>query len=266
MGDVTTAKETTAPSNPDVNPTVSKLLKGVQGAYDSGVKVYDNTLYPGAGGTTQNAWAQGANNANSLLSTGGFNSQQTGAMSTLGGLQSGYAGLSGAYDQDAPGYSTLRSNLMDDAVRNVGAGFNASGRFGGGSYVDQATKSAVDAVAPLDYQNFNNSIANKYRSLDSQAGIGNTMFGMGQQGIANRADSIAALGGIGAAQDADALASRQADNDWFRRKSDAPWQALERASGILHGTAGSAGTDTTKSIPWWQAALGTGTAIGSMFL
>lgn len=261
-GDVETAKTSSAPSNPDVNPTMSMLLKGLQWQYGSGVKVFGKSLYPGVSGATQDAWKRGTSDASGLLASGGFSAPQTSAMSSLSGLQSGYADLGGAYDQNAPGYSALRQNLMDDAVKNVGAGFNAAGRFGGGSYINDATKSAVNAVAPLDYQNFQNDIANRYRSLDSQAGIGSTLFGMGQQGIANRGTAIGQLGALGAAQDADMLARRQGENDLFRRTNDAGWDALAKGSAILGGTAPFGGTDTTKSVPWW-AALGGG--LGTLF-
>jgi len=266
MGDVTTAKESSAPSNPNVQPTVSKLLTGLQQQYDAGVPVFQKSLYPGVSDTTRSAWNQGSGVANNLIGSGGFNSTQTGAMGTLRGLDSGYAGLSSAYDQNAPGYSTLRSNLMDDAVKNVGAGFVNSGRFGGGSYIDTATKSAVDAVAPLDYTNFQNDINNRYRSLDSRAGLGQALFGMGQQGIANQNAAVSALGAIGSAQDADMLAARQGENDLFRRQNDAGWERLARSSAILGGTAPYGGTESSQSVPWWAAGLGAGATLAGAFL
>jgi len=265
-GSVETSSSSSTSANPHVQPTVSKLMQGLQGQYDSGVKVFNKSLYPGVGTGTQNAWSRGASNANSLLAGGGFNAPQSGAMSTLGGVRSGYAGLSNAYAQDAPGYQTMRQNLMDDAVKNVGAGFNASGRFGGGSYIDSATESAVNAIAPLDYQNFQNNVNNQYRSLDSQAGIASSLFGMGQQGIANRAGAIGALGGIGASQDADALARRQAENDLHRRQNDAGWDTLSRASSILSGTAGAGGTNTSQQVPWWAMAAGLGSTLAGGFM
>jgi hypothetical protein len=266
MGNVTTSSESTAPSNPNVQPAVSKLLQGLQSQYDAGVPVYQKSLYPGVSDTTNSAWAQGTGVASSLIGSGGFNGTQTGAMSTLRGLDAGYGGLSDAYSQDAPGYSTLRSNLMDDAVKNVGSAFTSSGRFGGGSYVDTATKSAVDAVAPLDYTNFQNDINNRYRSLDSRAGLGQTIFGMGQQGIANQNAAVSALGAIGSARDADMLAARQGENDLFRRNADAGWERLARSSAILGGTAPYGGQESSQSVPWW-AALGGGlaTTAGALF-
>lgn len=266
MGDVTTRSESTAPANPDVNPTVSKLLTGLQGQLGQGVAVFDKSLYPGVSDTTRSGWSQGTNAANSLIGSGGFNAPQSGAMGRLGGINSGYADLAGAYDQDAPGYSTLRSNLMDDAVKNVGAGFTSSGRFGGGSYVDTATKSAVDAVAPLDYTNFQNGINNRYRSLDSQAGLQQSLFSMGQQGLLNQQGALGTLGAIGSAQDADMLAARQGENDLFRRKNDAGWERLARSSAILGGTAPYGGTESSTSVPWWAAGLSAGAGLAGAFL
>lgn len=264
-GDVETSKSTTAPANPDVNPAVSKLMTGLQGQLGQGVAVYNKSLYPGVSDTTRSGWSQGTNAANSLIGSGGFNGQQSSAMGNLGGLNSGYADLAGAYDQDAPGYSTLRSNLMDDAVKNVGAGFVNSGRFGGSSYVDTATKSAVDAVAPLDYTNFQNGINNRYRSLDSRAGLQQSLFSMGQQGLLNQQGALGTLGAIGSAQDADMLAARQGDNDLFRRTNDAGWDALSRGSSILSPTAAAGGSNTSTSVPWWAFGAGLGATAAGVF-
>jgi len=252
LGNVTTSSESTAPSNPNVQPTVSKLLQGLQSQYDAGVPVFQKSLYPGVSDTTRSAWGQGTGAANSLIGSGGFNPTQKNALGVIGGLGD-------AYSQDAPGYSTLRSNLMDDAVKNVGAGFTASGRFGGGSYVDTATKSAVDAVAPLDYTNYQNNINNKYRQ-------GETLFSMGQQGLLNQQGALGALGAIGSAQDADMLAARQGENDLFRRQNDSGWERLARSSAILGGTAPYGGQESSQSVPWW-AALGGGlaTTAGALF-
>jgi hypothetical protein len=310
-GSTKTSTSRTAPSNPKVTATMNKLLGGINKEFDAGYGVYGKSLYPGVGGTTRSAWAQGAGDANSLIRSGGFNPQQTGAMRTLGGVGAGYGrlganggfnaqqsgamrnlgGLRGqyakmadAYDQDAPGYQRLRQGLMDDAITNVGAGFTSSGRFGGGSYIDKATESAVDAIAPLDYQNFQNDINNRYRSIDSQQGIFNslfgmgqqgvdnrfnalagqgatagTMFGMGQQGIQNRQGALGQLGVIGAAQDADALANRQAEHDKFRRMNDGGRRLLGELSSILAGNAqvgGQTTTNTQPATPWWQQVLG----------
>ena len=256
-GDVQTSSSSTAPANPDVNPTVSRLMQGLNNQMNSGVAVFNKSLYPGVSDTTRSGWTQGTNAANSLIGSGGFNAPQSGAMGALGGINRGYGDLAGAYDQNAPGYATLRSNLMDDAVKNVGAGFVNSGRFGGGSYIDTATKSAVDAIAPLDYSNFQNSINNRYRSLDSQAGLQQSLFSMGQQGLLNQQGALGTLGAIGSAQDADLLAQRQGENDLFRRSNDAGWDALARGSSILAGTAPAGGTNSSTSVPWW-AALGGG--------
>lgn len=92
----TTNVQSTAPSNPDVNPTLSKLLKGVQSQYDAnpnGVNV-DMNLYGGLGGTTQNALGSllsGANNptySNAVNQGLSYNS----ALGAAGGFANGQAG------------------------------------------------------------------------------------------------------------------------------------------------------------------------------
>lgn len=132
---------------------------------------------------TSNAVASGFG---SVAVNGGLSAAQQAAMSKTSGLGNAYAGLSGAYDQDNPAFKLVRQKALDDAVKNVGAGFTQSGRFGGGSYIDDATDAAVTAIAPLDYEAYQLGVDNKYRSLDSQKGIEDTLFAEGQAGTGNR--------------------------------------------------------------------------------
>lgn len=265
MGDVTTSGSSNTPTNKNVQPTLDMLLKGLQSEYKGGVDVFNKSLYSPVGQGTQNAWAQGTKNANSLLSGGGLTGGQQGAMAGTKALGGQYGGLGGAYDPNSAAYKTLRQGVIDDTLTNVGSGFTSSGRFGGGSYIDSASKGVGNAVAGLDYGNMQNDINNRYRSLDSQKGIYDTLFGQGQQSIVNRNDAVGQLAGIGAGQDANRQAQLLGQNDLFRRQRDSGWEALTRGSSILSGTAGVGGSTSSSSVPWWMAALGLG-ATGASIL
>lgn len=248
MGSTTTNTTTSSssPSSPTVQATTDTLASKLGALANQSPAAYGKSLYTGVGDTTKNAWALGNGAATGLINSGGLTSGQTGAMS-------GLSGLIGAYDQNSPGYQAMRTKALNDAVQNVGEGFTASGRFGGGSYINDATNAAVNAIAPLDYQNYSNSVEN-------QKGIYNTLFGYGQQGLANRNDALSALGAIGAAQDADAQAARQGEYDLYTRQQEAPLQWLQGVTSAAAGNAANAGTaqTSTTQVPWWQAILGAG--------
>jgi hypothetical protein len=253
----TTNTSTSAPTNPDVQATASKLAQKLSGLADRSPAAYGQSLYPGVSGATRNAWALGTNAANNLIGSGGLTSGQQGAVN---GLQ----GLVGAYGQDSPGYQAMRQTALDDAIKNVGAGFNAAGRYGGGSYINDATNAAVNAIAPLDYQNYQNGIEN-------QKGIYSALFNYGQQGLANQQSALASLGAIGGAQDADLLAQRQGEADLYTRQQQAPLQWLQGLTSAAAGNAAGTGTtmtntQTSPGTPWWQTAASLGLGAAGLFL
>lgn len=259
MGSTTTNTTTSSssPSSPQVQATTDTLAAKLGALANQSPAAYGKSLYTGVGDTTRNAWAQGANVSNGLLNSGGLNSGQTGAMS-------GLAGLTGAFDQNSPGYQAMRQTALDDAVKNVGAGFNAAGRFGGGSYINDATNAAVNAIAPLDYQNYTNSVNN-------QKDIYNTLFGYGQQGLLNKNAALSTLGAIGGAQDADLAAQRQGEADLYTRQQQAPLQWLQGLTSAAAGNAAGTGTTTTNTqtapgTPWWSTAASLGLGAAGLFL
>jgi hypothetical protein len=312
-----TGSSSTKPNSELVGKTSDMLLTGLQKAYKGGVDVYGKPLYTKPSDTTQSAWGQGGGFANELIGAGGFGAGQRGAMDSLGGVFSGfggvadnggmtdgqawasnstgglgakYAGLGTAYDQDAPGYQTLRNKLRDDTATGIYNDFNNSGLFGSDQNMKSAGEGIGNALAGLDYGNYQNSVNNKYRSLDSQRGIfgdvfgmgqtgvGNTLaglggqaatagaqFGMGQQALGNEQGAIGMLGQIGASQDADSLAKRMADADLFDRTKNADWNTLGRATSILGGNSTASGSTTSNSVPWWAALLGGASTGASIF-
>lgn len=221
---------TTAPTNPAVDATTTKLLNNLQGQVDKGSAVYGQTLNPGAGATTQQSWQSLLSGANNPT----YNAGVSGAMAELADAAAGNQyGANDAYYKQ----------LSDDTLRDVNAAFTSSGRFGSGSHVGTAVSALGDV---------NNANIAADRAWQTQAAGG-------LQGL--YAASLAPAGvisGVGAQQDANALALRQAEADLFERQNNAGWNTLGRASSILNGTAGASGqttTNTSPATPWWQTGL-----------
>jgi hypothetical protein len=245
-GTVQTSSSTTAPTNPDVQPTVSTLMKGLQGAYNSGVAVNNQSLYPGVGDTTKNSWATTLGAANNPA----YSSAIGGAISDFGDVAAG-----NRFGMNDPGYAQLRAKVGDDTLTDVNSMFTGSGRFGSGSHVKNATSELGNVYAGMDYNNYQQDIARQQQAAGMMPGLFQASLAPGMT-----------QGAVGAAQDADALATRQADNDLFRRQNDAKWEALARGSSILSGTAGAGGSSTSQEIPWWAAAAGLGSTLAGGFM
>jgi hypothetical protein len=171
------------------------------GGYGTGQRAAQDSL----GGLSSNFGKAAATNATQLGGifggygklgdNNGLTGGQSSAMSGTAGLGSKYGALGAAYDPNSAAFKTMRQGALDDAVTGVGSAFTASGRFGGGSYIDDATTKAVEAIAPLDYANMQNDINNRYRSLDSQRGVFGDVFGMGQQGVGNQFGALSGQAG-----------------------------------------------------------------------
>ncbi|CDP52354.1 hypothetical protein [Devosia sp. DBB001] len=245
MGSSTnTTTSSTAPSNPNVTATVNKLLGGVNSAYDAGAKTYDKSLYAGVGDTTKNAWDTSLAAAKDPAYAAGI----SGAISDFGDIAAGKR-----FGTDDPGYAALRSKVADDTLTDVNSWYNAAGRMGGASNVNAASEGLGNALASLDYSNFQNDQARQERAAQMLPGL----FNAGQL-------PGATIGAVGAAQDADQQAARQGDYDLFTRKANANTDLIAKLSSILAGnaaTSGSTTTQTSPSTPWWQGALGLGLGI-----
>jgi hypothetical protein len=235
----TTSTQTSAPSNPEVEKTQTQLLKGLQDTYSGGIKVFNQSLYPGVGGTTQQGWNAMLGFANDP----GYSDAIKSTIGDFGAIASGQR-----FGMNDPGYATLRQKVIDDTQSTINQQFGASGRFGGGSHVSSLGEGIGNAVAGLDYANYQSDVARQ----QAAAGMLPGLFNAGTL-------PASAIGAVGAAQDADALARRQAENDLFRRQNDTSWDTLARSSSILNGTAQSGGTTVTNSqpvAPWWQQVGG----------
>jgi hypothetical protein len=225
----TTNVASSAPSNPDVNPTLSKLLKGVQGQYDAnpnGINV-DMNLYGGMGGTTNNALG-------SMLSGSQDPRYSQAFGNTFDDMADTAAG--GKLGQNDPGYAALRSNLINDVTTNDLSAFNNSGMFGSDSNRKSLSQGLGTALGGLDMQQYNQGIA---RQQQAQAGLsdayGNTML-PGKTAL-----------GIGQMQDTDRQAALQADYEQRTRAAQGPTDYLAKLSSLLAGNAATGGMNSTSS-------------------
>lgn len=123
-GDTETTTQTSAPSNPDVNPTISKLLQGVQGKYTS-------TEGSGNPAALNAGWASQLDAAKNPAYTAGVNGAMTDFADAAAGNQ--YGANDAAY-----------AKLSDNTMRDVNAMFTNSGRFGSGSHVETAVNALGD--------------------------------------------------------------------------------------------------------------------------
>ncbi|SDG34500.1 hypothetical protein [Pelagibacterium luteolum] len=271
----------------------------IQRAYQAGpAATYNQPLYTGMSATTQaglsglesaatrNAgmFDQGIGYTRGLLSDGGLAGGQQGNIDTVNNVAGQFGSMAtGAmspslteeqlmavargqqFGTDAPGYSAMRGQLTDDVLSGVGSQFTSSGRFGGGSHINQATDRLTSSLGALDYTNYQNDIArqeralaaiegqrqqgftNRFNALGAQAGAAGSAFGMDQQGVANAMGATAALPGlyqaslmpsqtilgVGQARDADAQARRLADYELFQRTNDPAFQHIAKYQGLL---------------------------------
>jgi hypothetical protein len=239
----TTSTSSSAPTNPDVQATASKLAKGISTAYDTGPQVFGESLYSPAGATTQDAWAKAIGAANNPDYAAGT----SGAIKSFSDIASGKQIL-----QDNPAYAKVRQNAIDDAIKNVGAGFTSSGRFGGGSYIDTATESAGNVAAGMDLTRLAQDEARQAQAAGMLPGL----FSAAQQ-------PSTVIGAIGGAQDADRQGILQGRADLQQRQANGWTDLIAKLTSAAAGNAAGSGTTTTNSVtkpetPWWQSVLGIG--------
>lgn len=247
----TSNTSTSTPTNPDVNATTSLLAQKLGGLANQSPAAFGSSLYSPSGATTQQGQSMALGAANNSDFTGSVN----GAIKSFGNTAAG-----NDFGMNDPGYATLRQNAIDDAIKNVGAGFVNSGRFGGGSYTDQATKSAFDAASGLDYTNYQNDIQRQQQA----AQILPSLYQAGQL-------PASIYGSVGAAQDANQQGILQGNADLYTRQQQAPLNWLQGVTSAAAGNASGAGTtttgtQTTPATPWWQTAGSLALGGASLFL
>lgn len=248
-----TTTQQVMPSNPDVNPTLSALLKGVQSEYAAAPKGFyvNKPLYAGTGAATDNALSSMLSGANDPMYSGAFRDTFSDMADTAAGNKFG---------MDDPGYAALRSKLGNDVTTANLSAFNNSGLFGSDSNRQQLTDDLAGALGGLDYQNFQNDIARQERA---QAGLAGAFQNTGLP--ASRALQVGQL------MDQDAQAALMADADLQQRRFNAPTDYLAKLSSILTGNAQAGGTSSSTTSPVTQPnplqlLLGGALGIGSLLL
>lgn len=240
MGDEkTTSTQTSQSASPAVRSAVDKLATGVGSAVDAGPQVFDKSLYAGLSDTTQGG-AQG------LLGAAGnedFASGISGALNLTGDVAAG-----NRFGENAPGFDRLRQNAIDDAAVASNSSFLSSGTVGSDRHKQNTGEGITNAIASLDYTNYQNDIARQERAQANLPGL--------LSGSALPSQIQLTAGGI---LDADAQAGLLGEQNLFRRQNDAQLGLLGDASSVLSGTAGAAGTTSTltePTTPWWQQVAG----------
>lgn len=235
--DTNTSTSTTGSANPNVTKTVNKILGGVNSAFDTGAPpVFNSSLYSPAGATTQQGW----NSALSAAANPDYAASTAGTIKSLGSAAAG-----NDYGMNDPGYATLRNNAANDALTSVNSVFNNSGRFGGGSNAKAAGEGVANAIAGLDYANFNND-----RTF--QLAAANAL----PQAYQSSLLPSQTQGAVGSAQDANQQGILQGNYDLQQRQANNQTDWLAKLSSILQSPAGAAGTTTTNTspaTPWWMS-------------
>lgn len=237
----TTATQTSAPTNPDVQATASKLAKGISAQYDKGPQVFNESTFSPAGATTQDAWGKAIAAANNGDYTGGVN----GAIKSFGDTASGkFIG------QNDPGYQTIRAKLQNDVLTGTNGAFNNSGLFGSDSNQRAAAEGLTNGLGALDMQQYNQSKEDQRAAVP----ILQQLFG------ASAAPS-AAVGAVGAAQDANSQGILSGRADLATRQNNAWTDLIAKLTSAAAGNAAGTGTTTTNTstqpqTPWWQSLGG----------
>lgn len=243
-GDTQQSTSSTAPTNPAVTATTNNLLGGINTAWAKGPSTFNESLYAGTGGVTQ----QGLSGSYAAAKNPAFASSVNGAIDSFGKTASG-ANL-GIND---PGYATIRNKLSNDVLTSTNSSFNNSGLFGSDNNQKQSAEGLGNALGALDYQQYNDSQDRQVQA----AGMLPDLYDAAQK-------PSQTLLGVGAMQDADAQAALQGRYDLSQRQGNAQTDLLAKLSSILAGNAQASGSTTTTSQPskpWWESALGIGVGL-----
>lgn len=146
--------------------------------------------------------------------------------------------------------ATIKS-AMNDAAQGVNAQFSSAGRYGSGANADALGSRLGSIATNARMQDYNQQQANQLQAngmLQQIAGLrgtlGNSIAGIGQQGVNNLAGAGGALGQLSAAQNADAqnaIGVGSSRMDYQQRLIDAanqaPWAKVGNASRLFPAMA-----------------------------
>lgn len=226
MGSSTQKTTTTSgPTNPDVNSLVSNLSKGLNNLYTPG-----QNLVTGPGATTQGGWASSLAAANNPA----FNSGISGAIGDFADVAAG-----NRFGTNDPGFAALRQRTIDDTLNSVNKSFSNANLFGSDANVRAASEGVGNAIAGLDYGNYQQDIARQQQA----SAILPQLFSAGQLPSSIQQS-------VGASQDAATQAGAKG-------KLSTLADYIAAAQGT-YGGAGTTSTTSTPTTPLWQTLLGLG--------
>jgi hypothetical protein len=167
-----TTTQTSKPSNPMVDSTLTTLLGGLQNKYNAG----EASGTPSAVNTGFGMQYSAAMNPEYMRGV-------SGATSELSDIASGKR-----FGMNDPGYAAMRAGLQDDVTTGVNATLEGSGRFGSTSHAKALTSELTKSLGGLDYGNFQNDQARQMQAISAMPGNfaagqapGAAVTGVGQQ-------------------------------------------------------------------------------------
>jgi len=217
--------QTSGPSNPALNSTVTKLANGISNYYQPG-----GTAYVAPSATTTGGWQASLNAANNPA----FNSGVSGAINSYGNRAAG-----NELGMNDPGYAALRARIANDTMSAVNKNFNNSGMFGSFSNQRNAAEGLANALAGMDYKQYGDSLDRQTQA----ATLLPQLFSAAQLPASIQQS-------VGASMDANNAAQQNGQLNY-----------LQNVTGLISGAAGAGGTTTTTSTPTaplWQTLLGLG--------
>lgn len=224
MGATTnTSTSSTSPTNAAADATLTKLATGLGNEYSPG-----KSLYTAPGATTLGGQSASLAAAGNPLYSAGINS----AIGDFGDIAAG-----NRFGTNDPGFAALRSKLSNDVLTQTNQSFNNSGLFGSDSNQRAAGEGLGNALAGLDYGNYQQDIQRQQQAAGMLPGL----FSAAQLPSSVQQS-------VGASQDAASAA-----------QAAGPTDLLAKLTAIAAGTAGAGGQTTTNvspGTPLWQTLLG----------
>lgn len=188
--------------------------------------------------------------AGNLLSGGGATNQAPMVNSAYAGLQNTlnpYTSASFLNPATNPGTAGIKQSIFDDINGQVNGMFAANDRYGSGANQGAWARAATNALAPIEYGQYNQNVAAQQNAANSLYNGGNTtagiLSGYNQQGLQNQQAGIGAADQALQARDSSANAYLNANS--LRRSI--PTNQLGSLSGILGPLAQAFGTQNGQS-------------------
>lgn len=239
---------TSAPTNPDVSATASRLAQLISGASYQTPSTLNENLFTGAGPTTQGAWALGKAAATDPNFTGSIDQ----GISTLGKTAAG--DYVGSVD---PNFEAALDRASNGLTADVNASIGADGRYGSNVH----TQALTDQVGGM---RTNAELANLQQQKQDQLSAIPALTAL----FSAKQTPAQIMGAIGGAEDANTQGLTQGRYDLQQRQQNALPDWIAKLTSAAAGNSANTGmtsnvmqTNTQPGTPWWLAGL---SALGSI--